>query len=175
MNWLDILILAALAWFTWAAYRSGLVREFITLAAILLALPIAGLFYDRLAERLVDIIGGQTGAAVVAFLMIFVAVIVAGQLASIAVKQAVQLLHLGWADHSAGAFFGFVKGLLIVEALLILFVTYPEPDFREDVAGSPTASFLLDDLPVAGALLPSEFETHVDEATDPGAAAASPR
>jgi membrane protein required for colicin V production len=171
MNWLDVVILGSLAWFTWAAYRSGLVREFVTLAAIILALPIAGLFYDRLATRLVEIVGDETAAAVVAFLMIFVAVIVAGQIASIALKQAVQLLHLGWADHSGGAFFGFLKGLLIVQALLILFITYPEPDFRETVADSPTASFLLDDVPLAEAFLPSEFETNVSEATPSDASA----
>jgi membrane protein required for colicin V production len=175
VNWLDLLIVAGLAWFTWSAYRSGLVSECITLASIILALPIAGIFYEDLAVKLEDIFGGNTADRVAAFLMVFLAVVLAGQLAAIAARQVMQVLHVGWADRSAGALFGFMKGLLIAEALLILFVTYPEPDIRREVRESPVASFLVEDVPLAKMLLPSEFEASLDSAEGAPEAAAAHR
>jgi len=46
VNWLDIVIILTLAGFTLAAFRAGLVREVVTLAATFLAIAVAGFYYD---------------------------------------------------------------------------------------------------------------------------------
>ena len=69
---------------------------------------------------------------------------------------------LGWADHLAGAGFGFLKGLLIVQILLILFVTFPQLGLEDTIDGSALAPFFLDDIPFLLRLLPGEFEVGVD-------------
>src|SRR5581483_3225349 len=134
MNWLDIVIVLIIGWLTFSAFNAGLIREVVTVAAALLGVIIAGLYYDNLAQDVLVFVGSDKAALVVAFLMLFGSVVLMGQLAAIILKQTASLLMLGWADHLAGAAFGFLKGFIIVEALLILFVAYPEFGLDDAIA-----------------------------------------
>ena len=162
MNWLDVVIVLILVWFTFSAFSAGLIREVVTLAAAVLGVVIAGLYYDTLAKDVLVFVDNDQAALVVAFLMLLGSVFLMGQLAAIILKHTASLLMLGWADHLAGAAFGFVKGFIIVEALLILFVAYPELGLDDAISGSGLAHFFLDILPVIHHLLPNEFKRAVD-------------
>jgi membrane protein required for colicin V production len=85
-----------------------------------------------------------------------------GQLIAMMLKQMASLLLLGWVDRAGGAAFGFLKGLVVVEVLLILLVTFPQIGLREDIDGSALASVFLDAIPLLLVLLPEEFERAVD-------------
>ena len=50
MNWLDAVILIALIGFTVAAFRAGLIREVVTLIAVVVGVLVAGHYYDDLAD-----------------------------------------------------------------------------------------------------------------------------
>src|ERR1700682_5303269 len=52
MNWLDVVVILLLAGFTLAAYSSGLIREVITLVAVIAGILIAGALYQRLGADL---------------------------------------------------------------------------------------------------------------------------
>jgi membrane protein required for colicin V production len=162
MNWLDIVIVLALAWFTFAAFTAGLVREVVTLIATFLAILMAGLFYDNLAEDVLVFIDSRDAAKVIAFLILLGSVFFMGQLVALLLRRVVSLLMLGWADHLAGAAFGFLKGLLIVEILLILFVTFPQLGLDAAIAGSAFAPFFLDGIPFLLRILPGEFDAAVN-------------
>jgi membrane protein required for colicin V production len=162
MNWLSLLLVAGIALFTWRAYRIGFIRELVSLSALILAIPVAGLLYDDLARKLDPIITNPLLARLVAFLAILIAVIIAGQVGAHLLKRTVNLLNLGWADQWAGAAFGLLKGVLLAQVLLIALVAYPKPDVRETIDNSSVATFLLDSAPAVLALLP----THFDEAID---------
>jgi len=162
MNWLDILIVLALTWFTFSAFTAGLVREVVTLIATFLAILLAGLFYDNLAQDVLVFIDSEDAAKVIAFLILLGSVFFMGQLVALLLRRFVSLLMLGWADHLAGAGFGFLKGLLIVEILLILFVTFPQLGLDDAIAGSALAPFFLDGIPFLLRVLPGELEAAVD-------------
>jgi uncharacterized membrane protein required for colicin V production len=66
------------------------------------------------------------------------------------------------ADHAGGALFGLIKGLIVVEVLLILLVTYPQFGLKGDIDGSALASVFLDAAPLLLLVLPNEFEQAVD-------------
>jgi len=162
MNWLDLVIVLVIAWLTYSAFGAGLIREIVGLIAAVLAVVVAGVYYDALARDVLTFIEDDTTALVVAFLMLLGSVYFLGQLLAYILKQTVSLLMLGWADHLAGAAFGFLKGFVLVEILLILFVTYPELGLDDVIAGSAFAQVFLEGLPVLLALLPDEFEAAVD-------------
>jgi len=162
MNWLDVVIVFGVAWFTATAFMAGLIRELVTLVATFLAIAVAGLYYDDLATDVLVFINSTDIARAVSFLVLLGSVFFMGQLAAYFLRRTVSLLMLGWADHLAGAVFGFLKGILIVEILLILFVTYPQLNLDEVIDGSALAPFFLEVFPFLLKILPGEFEARVD-------------
>ena len=162
MNWLDIVIVLVIAFFAISAFRSGLIREVVTLVSVAVGVVVAGLFYDDLARDVLVFIDNEKTALIVGFLVLLGAVYLAGQLVAVMLKQAASLLFLGWADHAGGALFGLIKGLIVVEVLLILLVTYPQLGLKGDIDGSALASVFLDTAPLLLLVLPDEFEQAVD-------------
>ena len=162
MNWLDIAIALIIVTFTISAFSSGLIREVVTLVSAVVGVVFAGLFYDDLARDVLVFIHDDEAALFFAFLALLGSVYLTGQLIAMMLKQMASLLLLGWVDKIGGAAFGFLKGLVVVELLLILFVTYPEIGLKGAIDGSVLASVFLDAIPLLLVLLPNEFERAVD-------------
>lgn len=162
MNWLDAVILIALVGFTVAAFRAGLIREVVTLVAVVVGVLVAGHYYDDLADDVLLFIKNDKAAKVIAFLSLFGSAALLGQLAAFLIKQAVSMLLLGWLDHVAGGVFGLMKGLVLVELFLIVFATYPYLGLDEAIEGSGIAPVFLDNGPALLKLLPGEFNRAVE-------------
>ncbi len=158
MNWFDFVILGVLAWVTVSAYFSGLIRETVGLASVIVGVVLAGLFFDELADSLDVFLDDATARGIVAFLAIFAIVVIVGWVISLFLRTAARLLFLGWADHAAGAVFGFLKGVLIIQTVTVIFVLQPALGIDEVIADSAIGSFFLDATPFVRALLPSEFD-----------------
>jgi membrane protein required for colicin V production len=162
MNWLDVAIVIVIAWFTFAAFGAGIIREVVTVIAFVVAVLAAGFYYDDLAENVLLFIDDDIAANVAAFGVLFGSVALGGQLAALLLKQMVSLLRLGWLDHLAGAAFGLLKGLILVEMFLILFTTFPYLGLDDIIRGSAIAPLFLDGGPILLKLLPSNFDDAVD-------------
>jgi uncharacterized membrane protein required for colicin V production len=162
MDWLSILLVAVIALVTWRAYVNGFVRELVSLCAVILAIPLAGIFYDDLYPKVNPIITNDTLAALVSFVSIMAGVIILGQVASHLIKQAVAVLNLGAADQVTGGLFGSLKAVIVIQVLLIALVHFPRPDIREAIDNSPVATGLLDYAPLPLAILPGDFDTAID-------------
>jgi len=161
MNWLDIVIVLIVAFFAATAFSAGLIRELVTLVSVVVGIVVAGLFYDDLARDVLVFIDNKDTANIVAFLMLLGAIYLAGQLIAIMLKQVAAVLLLGWADRLGGALFGLLKGLVVVEVLLIAFVTF-DVGLDDAIDDSGLASVFLDAIPVLLLILPNEFEQAVD-------------
>jgi membrane protein required for colicin V production len=162
MNWLDAVIVIVIVWFTFAAFSAGIIREVVGIIALVVGVLAAGYYYDNLAESVLLVIDDDTAANVIAFLVLFGAVALGGQLAAFLLKRMASLLALGWVDHLAGAAFGLLKGLILVEVFLILFTTYPYLGLGSAIRGSAIAPLFLDGGPVLLKLLPGEFNRAVE-------------
>ena len=92
------------------------------------------------------------------FLVIFGAVAVAGQVAAMLLKETASLLMLGTFDHLAGAAFGFAKGVVIIQVLLILFATYPSLGLGDAIGQSSLSPIFTEDAPFLLKVLPAEFD-----------------
>jgi membrane protein required for colicin V production len=168
MNWLDILIVIALVAFTAAAYTAGLIREVVTLVAVVSGIIIAGGLYDNLARDVLVFIDNKGAAEAVSFLMLFGSVYIFGQIAAYMLKTGASLLMLGPWDHLGGAVFGLFKGLLIIQVLLIVFAGYPSLGLDGEIDNSSLATYFVDDFSFLLKVLPQNFEDRIDGFLNPG-------
>ncbi len=162
MNYVDIAIVVLVAWFTFSAFSAGIIREVVTMTGVALGVVLAGLFYQDLASDVKLAVDNDNAANIIAFLVIFGACFLAGQLAGMLLKHTASLLMLGTFDHLFGAAFGFVKGMVIVEVALILFVTFPAFGLKDHIRDSMFGPMFLDGIPVLLRVLPVEFRNAVD-------------
>ena len=162
MNWLDFVIIGALAWFALTGLSAGILRELVTLLGVVLGVILAGLLYKQLADDLLIFPINQRTAHIAAFLAIFGAMFLAGQIVAVLLKRTAQLLLLGPIDALAGLLFGLLKGFVVVEAALILFAAYRVGVMTEAMDGSLLTPIFLDGLPILLSVLPGEFRDAVE-------------
>jgi membrane protein required for colicin V production len=167
MNWLDVVIILTLAGFTFAAYSAGFIREVVTLSAVVFGIVIAGFLYDDLAQDVLVFIDNEGAAEAVSFLMLFGSVYLLGQITAYFLRTGASLLMLGPWDHLSGAVFGFIKGIFIIQILLIVFAAYPSLGLESSVDDSELGSYFVDDISFLLRLLPHEFEDRIDDFLGP--------
>jgi membrane protein required for colicin V production len=167
MNWLDIVIVVVILGFAYSALSAGLIREVVTLLAVVIGIVVAGQLYRNLANDILVFIDNEDAALAASFLALFGAVFLLGQIAAYAMKRMASLLMLGWADHMGGSLFGLVKGLLVVQILLIVFAAYPQLGLDDAIDGSALGSIFLDDVDFMLRVLPGEFEDRIDRFLSP--------
>jgi membrane protein required for colicin V production len=164
LSWVDLVIVAVLALVTFRAFVNGLIREVVTLVAVIFGVLIAGFLYDDLSANLEFLINDDPTRDLISFIAIFAGIVVAGQIGGTLLKQTAGLLLLGPLDHVGGAVFGFIKGILLVQMALIAFAVFPAVEFiSRGVDDSRLAPFFLETIPIAGVGLPSEFDTPLDD------------
>ncbi len=162
MNWLDAAILGVVIWFTFSAFQAGFVRESVTVAAAVLGVVLAGLYYKNLADDVLVFIDGKTLANLVSFGVIFGAAALAGQMLALVLKPTVHMFQLGVFDQLAGAAFGFAKAMVFVQIFLIVFITYPKWGLDKTIDNSFFGTLILDKSSVVVKILPTEFSSAVD-------------
>ena len=191
MNWLDIVMLIFLGVLTFLGLKSGLIKAVVLLVGIVLAIFLAGIFHDSLAEEL-SFVDNDSVAKILAFAIIFIPIFLIAifwlmPFVGSIFQKILSVTFSKWADHLLGALFGFVTGWLICSAVIVLLARYAAlpvdvPDIRVsgrsadsllDLNGiresvytsideSKIASFQLNSFPIVFNLLPGEFETARD-------------
>jgi membrane protein required for colicin V production len=155
MNWLDIVILVAVALAAVVGMRIGIIRAGLSLLGLVFGVILAGHYYIPFSQWLDAVL--QPGVAkVVAFAIILIAVMVAAAVLAMFLKRATLAVKLGWADHLGGAVLGLVVGATFCGALLVIWVKFV--GLAGAITESTMAPILLDRLPMVLALLPSEFD-----------------
>ncbi len=158
MNWVDLVIVAIVAWSAFRAFRTGLIRELTALMAVIAGILLAGALSDDLSAKLDFLIEDEQTRNLAAFVAIFAGTLVAGQVLSSVLSDVAGMLLLGPLDHIAGALFGLVQGILIVQVLLIAVAVFPAAvSVSRAVDDSRLGDFFLDSLPSVDRLLPERF------------------
>jgi len=155
MNWLDILLLVAIALATVVGLGIGIIRAALVLVGLVFGVVLAGHYYIPFSHLLDAFL--QPGVAkVVAFAVILAAVLAAAAFLAMFLRRGASAIKLGWADRLGGAVFGLVMGALFCGCLLAIWVKFVGGG--ETITESTVARILLDRLPMALALLPDEFD-----------------
>jgi len=155
MNWLDIVILVAIAVAAFLGLKMGLIKAVLLLAGIIVGVILAGHYSGPLGERL-TFIASEGVAKGIAFAIIMIAVLVVAAIVASLLTWTAKVVMLGWVTRLGGAVLGLLLGALFCGALLAMWVHFLGA--VEAITDSAIATILLDRLPMVLALLPGEFD-----------------
>lgn len=128
MNWLDIIVLLVVAVSMFTSFRKGLSREIIGLVSVVLALMLGIWFYGTAGGFLSPYVSSPAVSNLCGFVLVFVGVILLGNLVSYVVGKFLRVTGLSLFDHLLGAGFGAVRGVLVVVALLMAIMAFSDKD-----------------------------------------------
>ena len=154
MNWLDFVIIAAVAIPTFIGLKIGLIKAVSSLAGLIVGVILAGHFYVPLSEQL-TFIPQATVAKVVAFAIILIGVMIIAGVLAMVLKWITSVIMLGWVNRIGGAVFGLVLGAILCGAVLALWIKFFGAG---EVITNSSLAAILSRFPVLS-LLPGEFDS----------------
>ncbi|NLT33413.1 MAG: CvpA family protein [Acidobacteria bacterium] len=158
----DLLFAGIVALSTLLALWKGIVREIVSLVALIAGFLLAVFFYPVPAARLIDFCRTEQIANLAGFLVIFLGTLLAGTLVSIALNRFLKAVTLKWADRFLGSIFGFLRGWAVCSILVLALIAFPVK--KDLLSRSVLAPFLLGGASAAVRLTPQslkdKFYTH---------------
>lgn len=124
MNTLDIIICVILGFCFIRGIFRGLIREFASIIGVFAGLYGAYTFYPSLGDKLSFLIRNAAYQNIVAFLLIFCAILFATGLLGNLIRYILKAVFVGWIDHIVGSLFGITKGLLIASVVLVVLTAF---------------------------------------------------
>jgi membrane protein required for colicin V production len=141
MNALDIGFLILFAIGAGIGLARGLVRILIGILTLLVAFFLASRYQDQIAAVLTSRHVSETPARIGAYVLVFVATMIAGGFVAFVVGKILKLAMLSWADRLAGGALGLV-GALLAAAFLVHPLAASSPDGSRLLATSTIAPYL---------------------------------
>ena len=156
MNWIDWTLIIFLLVSVINGFQEGMVRITIGLIALVAAFLIASWFGGLAAGPLTPFVSKGV-AAILGYLLIFFAVILAGALIAALMVRMLKLIGLSWMDRLLGGFLGVIRGFIVL-AVLTMVVTALAPRWLPNaVSGSTLAPYVLDASRVLTNLTPFDI------------------
>ncbi len=160
-TFLDFLFAGIVVVSTVFALIKGLVREIISLVALIGGFVLAVLYYRVPASWLAEFSRTESIADLLGFLIIFVGCILIGAIAALVVNRFVKAASLKWIDRLLGAIFGLLRGWAISSILVVALIAFP---VRENLmAKSFLAPFLLAGARTVVLLVPQGLKDKFNE------------
>jgi len=121
MNFIDIIIIIPLLWFTYKGFTKGLIIELATLIAMLLGIYIAAHFSNYTAEFLMDKLDFHSEyMSIISFALTFILVVVLVMLFGKSLEKVINILLLSFVNKMAGAAFGLIKVAFVISVLIMI-------------------------------------------------------
>jgi len=159
MTWFDYAVIGIVGLSVLLAVFRGVVREIAALAGWAAALILSGLYAQQLAQWLPVALSSML-KAVIAYLVIFLSVLLLSGLAGVMLAKLFRVAGLGFTDRAVGALFGLARGVLIVFVGVMLagLTSLPKESFwREAVFSGPVETAVL----AARPLLPKDLAQRI--------------
>jgi membrane protein required for colicin V production len=162
MNGLDFIFLAILAFTGIRVFGRGLLKEFVSVFGLLIALSVATFSYQPAAASLEPFIAKETYAAVTAYVLIFLLCLGGITLLGLGLQSLFQSPMLSGLGRLGGLALGLVKGAILCSLLLIILVKVLTPE-SEFVSHSRTRPYLKEFSQTIASLVPEELREEVEE------------
>lgn len=158
MNWLDVVLIAILAVSVVAGLLKGFTRAAIGLVTLVLAVFCGLWFYGMPAAFLREYLSSQQLANFTGFMLIFVAVLLAGGLIGWGISKLMKVAKISWLDRLAGGAFGVLRGVLVGAVLVTVFMAFAPKSPPASVAQSHVAPYVMHAARVVVAAAPHEVK-----------------
>ncbi len=124
MNAFDILIIVIVSFCLIRGVFKGLIGEVSGIIGVVAAFYGAYTYYPLItvyAQKWIENTGFRN---IIAFFLIFCAILIVINLLSLLIRKILNLVFLGWVDRTFGLVFGAVKGVLIVSVIFIMVTSF---------------------------------------------------
>lgn len=125
LTWIDAVFLAVLALSMLAGFTRGFVREALGLAAWVVALMVARVLAEPVADLMSGFIDSTDARLVLAFILVIFAVILLCGIVIRLVHAAIEWVGMGLLNRLAGAAFGAARGAIILLVATVLLTLTP--------------------------------------------------
>jgi membrane protein required for colicin V production len=122
MNLLDVILIVVIAFSSVYGLFKGLVKEVISILALIIGLIGASRFYEGASSLLKDLGLGEQAARILSFIILFMVIFIALILIGKLIHKLVHAIFLGWLNRLGGIGFGFIRGI-IVSGIIIMILT----------------------------------------------------
>ncbi len=155
-TFLDYFFLIIILISTGFALTKGLMREIISLVALVGGFLLAAFYYARAGALFAEFTRTESIANLLGFMVIFAGTLIVGAVVSFVVNRFVKMASLEWVDRVLGGIYGFLRGWMVASILVLALVAFP---VRENmVANSVLAPYLLAGARAAILLVPQELK-----------------
>ena len=155
-TFLDLSFAVILLVSTGFALWKGLLRELISLVALIGGFLLAAFYYRSMASLFLDFAKTEAVADLIGFLSIFLATILVGAIAAWIVNRFVKMASLEWVDRLLGGVFGLLRGWAISSIIALALIAFPVR--QEILARSVLAPYLLAGARAAVLLVPGSLK-----------------
>ncbi len=165
-NWFDISLIVLVLVSVASGFSAGFARVTIGFVSAIVGLWLAFWSYRIPANWLKSFIPNTTADNVIGFLIIFCVVVAIGGLVAVVLAKLFNWIGLSWFDHLLGGVVGFLRGCLVVAALvaaIIAFAPSPTPAFLNDSAILPYATSVASAI---AEMAPRELKDAFDQQLD---------
>lgn len=161
MHWVDIVVLAIVGMSVLIGLFRGFIKESISLATWVLGIWVGLVFSTPLAQRLPVGIESLTVKTAIAFVAIFIVVLLLGGIVNYLAGQLIDKTGLSGTDRMLGMVFGLVRGGLLVSVLVLLanLTNMPAEAWWKESAALPYFNEIA--LWIKG-MLPESLASHFD-------------
>ncbi len=102
----------------------GLVKELSSIIGVLGGFYGAYSYYPLLAKPLANWIANPGYLNIFSFLSLFVSIYLMVSFTGVVIKHLMNIAFLGWTDRVCGALFGSLKGLLIINIMILMLTSF---------------------------------------------------
>ena len=142
-NWFDLALALVIIVSAVAGLRTGFARVVVGLIATIVGFMLGFWCYRMVAAKLLPYVHNVSAANTLGFLLIFVAVALAGALIAALLSSIFKWVGLSWFNHLLGGAAGLFRGALVVAVManiLVAFAPSPTPVFLQRSAVLPYAN-----------------------------------
>lgn len=157
MNWVDIVIIVVVGTSIVFGVKRGLIKEILTLVALIAGIIIATRSYDEGAKIMAHFVNNTNLAHLLSFVVIFTLVCVFFFLCGIVLKKLIRIAKLTAVDRMGGLVFGFIRGGIAVGVALAFVIKYPIFGTGELVKDAVLAPFFIHFIESLWKLVPPEL------------------
>ncbi len=120
MNLLDVILIVVIAFSSVYGLFKGLVKEVISLLALIIGLIGASRVYEEASPLFKDLGLGEQGARILSFFILFIVIFIVLIFIGKLLHKLIHTIFLGWLNRLGGIGFGFIRGIIVSSMIIII-------------------------------------------------------